>query len=62
MLGPEHGKGLSPEVLASLQSALESGVTTILWLIAALGVAAFLTSLAFPIVAVQTTKVDVALE
>jgi EmrB/QacA subfamily drug resistance transporter len=62
MLGPDHGRTLSPDVLARLKSALESGVGTILWLIAALGIVAFLTSLAFPAVVVEATEVDVALE
>jgi MFS family permease len=48
LLGPEHGRTLSPEVLRRLAGALQGGLGTVFWIIAALGIASFLSSLALP--------------
>lgn len=48
LVGPEHGKTLSPDVLALLSSGLREGLIRIFLAITALGVLAFVISLGFP--------------
>jgi len=48
LLGPEHGRGMPPELLATLSSALDRGLVINFWLIAAFTVAAFAAGLFFP--------------
>jgi EmrB/QacA subfamily drug resistance transporter len=48
LLGPEHGRGLPPELLETLSGALSSGLTLNFWLICAAAVAAFTAGLFFP--------------
>ncbi len=48
LLGPTHGRELSPDVAHSLGLALSSGLHTTFWAIFAIAVACFLTGLAFP--------------
>jgi hypothetical protein len=48
LLGPDHGRSLSPDVLRMLGGQLESGLVTNFWIIFALALAAFVTSLFFP--------------
>jgi MFS family permease len=48
LLGSDRGRSLDPSVARSLAGALRVGVGTIFWLIAGLGVVAFVTSLFFP--------------
>jgi EmrB/QacA subfamily drug resistance transporter len=48
LLGPEHGRGLAPDVLRTLSGALGSGLTINFWLICAASVAAFAAGLFFP--------------
>lgn len=52
LLGPEHGKGLAPEVLHTLAWALEDGLNTAFWAIAVLAVIAAIAGLLFPRIAV----------
>jgi len=44
---------LAPEIVARIGNALAHGLSTVFWIIAALGIAAFLTSLLFPHVPTQ---------
>jgi len=60
LLGPEHGAGLDPGVLASLSSALGTGLTLNFWLICAASVAAFIAALFFPRVEQAVTPASVA--
>jgi len=48
LLGPEHGRSLSAEVLKVLASGLESGLSTNFWIMFAFAWAAFLCALFFP--------------
>ncbi|ATB29968.1 MDR family MFS transporter [Melittangium boletus] len=48
LLGPEHGRGLAPEVLRSLGGALGSGLTLNFWIISASALLAFCAGLFFP--------------
>ncbi|HEX8824774.1 MAG TPA: MDR family MFS transporter [Archangium sp.] len=48
LLGPEHGRGLPPDVLKTLSGALSSGLTINFWIICAATVAAFAAGLFFP--------------
>ncbi|HLL84911.1 MAG TPA: MDR family MFS transporter, partial [Longimicrobium sp.] len=48
LLGPDHGRNLSPEVMKTLGGALESGLTVSFWIIAGTMVAALAISLFFP--------------
>jgi len=48
LLGPEHGRGLAPEVLRSLGGALSSGLTLNFWIIFASALLAFCAGLFFP--------------
>ncbi|MBM7112433.1 MDR family MFS transporter [Archangium primigenium] len=48
LLGPEHGRGLAPEVLRSLGDSLGSGLAINFWLICASAVLAFGAGLFFP--------------
>ncbi|MBI2892578.1 MAG: MFS transporter [Deltaproteobacteria bacterium] len=48
LLGPDRGRSLSAEVQGRLGGALGTGLVTVLWICAGIGVAAFLVSLAFP--------------
>ncbi|PTL77042.1 MDR family MFS transporter [Vitiosangium sp. GDMCC 1.1324] len=48
LIGPEHGRGLPPDVLQSLSGALGSGLTINFWLICAFAAAAFTAGLFFP--------------
>jgi EmrB/QacA subfamily drug resistance transporter len=48
LLGPEHGAGLDPAIVASLSASLQSGLTTVFWAIAGIALAAAVTSLFFP--------------
>lgn len=48
LLSPERGRGLSAEILGKLGTALGTGLTTIFWVVAGLGVLGFLVSLWFP--------------
>jgi EmrB/QacA subfamily drug resistance transporter len=50
LLGPQHGRGLPPEVLQPLAEALRGSLLSIFWLIAAIAVLAFISSLFFPAV------------
>jgi EmrB/QacA subfamily drug resistance transporter len=48
LLGPAHGAGLDPAVVRSLSVALQAGLGTVFWAIAAISVAAAATSIFFP--------------
>jgi EmrB/QacA subfamily drug resistance transporter len=48
LLGPEHGRGLSEEVLRQLSGSLAGGLATNFWIMAALAVLSFGFSLFFP--------------
>jgi hypothetical protein len=48
LLGPEHGRGLPPELLKTLSGALGYGLTINFWLIFAAALAAFTAGLFFP--------------
>jgi EmrB/QacA subfamily drug resistance transporter len=48
LLGPEHGRGLPPELLGTLSGALSSGLSINFWLISAAAIAAFAAGLFFP--------------
>jgi len=48
LLGPEHGRGLSAEVLRVLGSGLESGLSMNFWIMFAFASSAFLAALFFP--------------
>ncbi len=48
LLGPEHGRGLPPELLKTLSGALGSGLSINFWLIFAAALAAFTAGLFFP--------------
>lgn len=48
LLGPEHGRGLAPELLHQLSGALQASLGTIFWVVAGLAISAFLVSLAIP--------------
>jgi MFS family permease len=48
LLGPQHGSGLDASVLRALSLSLESGLSTVFWLIAAIAIAAAAVSLLFP--------------
>src|SRR6267142_803709 len=48
LLGPAHGAGLDPAVVRSLSVALQAGLGTVFWVIAAISVAAAATSIFFP--------------
>jgi hypothetical protein len=48
LLGPEHGRGLPPELLKTLSGALGTGLTINFWLICAAAIAAFTAGLFFP--------------
>ncbi|MCA9632458.1 MAG: MFS transporter [Myxococcales bacterium] len=52
LLGPEHGRNLAPELVHSLAWALEDGLHTAFWAIAALAVIAAISGLLFPRIAV----------
>jgi EmrB/QacA subfamily drug resistance transporter len=54
LLGPEHGHGVSPEILKTLSGALGTGLTVNFWLICAFSVAAFTAGLFFPRVSRNT--------
>lgn len=48
LLGPEHGRGIDPSLLARLSGALDGSLRTVFWVVAGLSVASFAVSLAFP--------------
>ncbi|QRK11015.1 MFS transporter [Archangium violaceum] len=48
LLGPEHGRGLPPDLLRTLSGALGHGLTINFWIICAASVAAFTAGLFFP--------------
>ncbi|MFE8598230.1 MDR family MFS transporter [Archangium violaceum] len=48
LLGPEHGRGLSPALFQTLSGALGTGLTINFWIICAATVAAFAAGLFFP--------------
>jgi MFS family permease len=48
LLGPEHGIGLDPSVLRALSLSLQSGLSTVFWLIAGIAVGAAAISVLFP--------------
>jgi EmrB/QacA subfamily drug resistance transporter len=48
VLGPAHGAGLDPAVVRSLSVALQAGLGTVFWVIAAISVAAAAASIFFP--------------
>jgi EmrB/QacA subfamily drug resistance transporter len=48
LLGPEHGRGLDPELMRQLSGSLADGLSTNFWLIAAAAVLAFAFSFFFP--------------
>ncbi|WP_050433171.1 MFS transporter [Chondromyces crocatus] len=48
LLGPEHGRGLPPELLATMNGALGAGLSINFWIICAFAVAAFAAGLFFP--------------
>ncbi|WNG42765.1 MFS transporter [Archangium minus] len=48
LLGPEHGRGLPPDLLRTLSGALGHGLTINFWIICAASVAAFAAGLFFP--------------
>jgi hypothetical protein len=62
LLGPAHGRTLSPEVFRALASSLENSLHLIFWLIAGLSVLAFLVSLSFPTIRApqESVKADPA--
>ena len=53
LLGPSHGRELGPELVKTLGGALESGLHTAFWVIAALAITSFLVGLAFPYLSVR---------
>jgi hypothetical protein len=48
LLGPTRGEGLGPEVVRALASSLQAGLGSVFWTIAAIALAAAVTSLLFP--------------
>jgi EmrB/QacA subfamily drug resistance transporter len=60
LLGPEHGAGLAPSVVGALSVALQSGLATVFWLIAAIAIAAAAISLLFPELPTGSRPVPVA--
>ena len=48
LLGPQHGAGLAPEIVRQLAGALQSGLGTVFWAIAAIAAASAVTTLFFP--------------
>jgi EmrB/QacA subfamily drug resistance transporter len=48
LLGPAHGAGLDPAVVRSLSVALQAGLGTVFWVIAAISAAAAAASIFFP--------------
>jgi len=60
LLGPEHGAGLDRAVLGALSVSLESGLTTVFWLIAGIAAAAAAISLLFPELPAGRRPVSVA--
>ena len=64
LLGPEHGRGLSPALFQTLSGALGTGLTINFWIICAATVAAFAAGLFFPKVkrgeGVAVSSTDVA--
>ncbi|HYO67749.1 MAG TPA: MDR family MFS transporter [Archangium sp.] len=64
LLGPEHGRGLSPAVFQTLSGALGTGLTINFWIICAATVGAFAAGLFFPKVkrgeGVTVSSTDVA--
>ena len=48
LMGPEHGRGLAPELIRLLSAALESGLGTIFWCVVGISVTALLLSAFFP--------------
>ncbi|WP_437308944.1 MDR family MFS transporter [Sorangium sp. So ce388] len=53
MLTAEGARGLDPAVVQHLGEALTSGLTTVFWIIAAMGVVGFISALWFPRVPIQ---------
>jgi len=60
LLGPEHGSGLDPSIVGALSAALQSGLATVFWLIAAIAIAAAAISLLFPDLPTGSRPVPVA--
>jgi EmrB/QacA subfamily drug resistance transporter len=60
LLGPEHGAGLDRSVAAALSVALQSGLATVFWLIAAIAIVAAAISLLFPELPTGSRPVPVA--
>ncbi len=48
LLGPTHGRGLSPEVLDSLSEALAGGLHAVFWIVTGIAAAALVSVLFFP--------------
>lgn len=60
LLGPAHGRTLTPTAFQALAAALDQSLVTIFWLIAAISVLAFLVSLYFPEVRAPRAAGEVA--
>ncbi|RKH54086.1 MDR family MFS transporter [Corallococcus llansteffanensis] len=58
LLGPEHGRGLSPAVLETLGGALNHGLSINFWIICSAMVAAFAAGLFFPKLKQATTPAN----
>jgi EmrB/QacA subfamily drug resistance transporter len=58
VLGPEHGAGLDPAVVRALAASLQGGLETVFWAIAGISIAAAVTSLFFPHLAVSGPSRD----
>lgn len=58
LLGPEHGRHLSPEILRELSGALQAGLAIAFWITAAAAIIAFITGLFFPRVKPGPEKVE----
>jgi EmrB/QacA subfamily drug resistance transporter len=60
LLGPEHGAGLDPAVIRSLSAALEAGLGTVFWVIAAISLVAAAASLLFPYLPIRAPSSEPA--
>ena len=58
LLGPQHGAGLDPAVQRQLAVALQDGLGTVFWAIAAIAAASALTSLFFPDIPIRPSSED----
>jgi EmrB/QacA subfamily drug resistance transporter len=58
LLGPEHGAGLSADVVRALATSLQGGLETVFWAIAGISIAAAIASLFFPRLAITGTSRD----